>query len=254
MDKVRVRQGVAQLESRLGRLHEAIRQTLEMEEFLLQSQGMLDVTISVYTPLVEYFLLLNDIDSARNALSTAKSMLTPPLDKFLGFSEAVVHARENDIVAANASLQQAKDIIDQLQVSFLNIVVNLVQAEISEVEGDFDAMAFNYQQAIEQMKHSVRLGDLGIGLPIVYSNVADAHISVGDLVAAELAIEAGSRIDPSEPNLWVSRARLQHARDMPQLALASVSYALAIWKDADDDFVMAKKARLLAAELQGIIQ
>lgn len=254
MDKVRVRQGVAQLESRLGRLHEAIRQTLEMEEFLLQSQGMLDVTIGVYTPLVEYFLLLNDIDSARNAVATAKSMLTPPMDKFLGFSEAVVHARENDIAAANASLQQAKDIIDQLQVSFLNIVVNLVQAEISEVEGDFDAMAFNYQQAIEQMKHSVRSGDLGIGLPIVYSSVADAHIGVGDLVAAELAIEAGSRIDPSEPNLWVSRARLQHARDMPQLALASVSYALAIWKDADDDFVLAKKARLLAAELQGIIQ
>ncbi len=36
---------------------------------------------------------------------------------------------------------------------------------------------------------------------------------------------------------------------MPQLALASVNYALAIWKDADEDYVMAQKARALAAEL-----
>jgi hypothetical protein len=36
--------------------------------------------------------------------------------------------------------------------------------------------------------------------------------------------------------------------------LASVNYALAIWKDADEDYVVVKKARALAIELQNAIQ
>ena len=35
-----------------------------------------------------------------------------------------------------------------------------------------------------------------------------------------------------------------------QMALASVNYALAIWKDADEDYVMLKRAQALAAEIQ----
>jgi tetratricopeptide (TPR) repeat protein len=254
MDKAYVRYGTSQLEFRLGRLRAAIAQTLAQEEFLLQSQGTLDVTIRVYTPLIEYFMLLDDIDSAKSALLTAKGMLAPPIDKFLGFSEAVISAQENDIDAANAALQRAKDIVEKLQINFLNIVVNLVQARISEVEGDIAAMAQNYQQAIVLMDRSVRAGELGVDLPLVYSRLADARIGLGDLDAAELAIDAGSLLDPSEPALWVSKARLQYARNMPRLALASVNYALAIWKDADENYVMAKKARILAGELRNLTQ
>ena len=36
--------------------------------------------------------------------------------------------------------------------------------------------------------------------------------------------------------------------------LASVNYALAIWKDADENYVRAKKALLLAGELHSVIQ
>ena len=72
----------------------------------------------------------------------------------------------------------------------------------------------------------------------------------GNLDAAEKSIEAGFHLDPSEPMLWVEKGRLQQARNMPQLALASVNYALAIWKDADENYVMLKRALALAAELQ----
>ena len=254
MDKVYVKQVAAQLETRLGRFQEAIRQTRAQEEYLLQSQGLLALTISVYIPLVDYFISLNDIESARGALASAQELLAPPMDKFLGFSEALINAQEKDFEAANASLQRAKEIVDQFKLSALKSAVHGAQAGINEAEGDFEAMASNYQQAIEHMKASVMTDDIRINVPFYYSRVADAQILVGDLDAAEQAIEAGSRIDPSEPSLWVSRARLQHARNMPQLALASVNYALAIWKDADETYVMAERAHVLARQLQGSIQ
>ena len=80
--------------------------------------------------------------------------------------------------------------------------------------------------------------------------MSEAQIQAGSLDAAAQSIDAGFRLDPSEPMLWQVKARLQQAQNMPQLALASVNYALAIWKDADEDYVMVKNAHVLAAELQ----
>ena len=126
----------------------------------------------------------------------------------------------------------------------------MVHAIISEAEGDFAAMAEHYLNAIERIEHSVVAAGLQVAVPQIYSEVANAQIEIDNLGAAERSIAAGFRLDPSEPALWLAKARLQQARNMPQLALASVNYALAIWKDADEDYVTAKKARALAAELQ----
>jgi len=244
MEKIHVRQGAALLEIRLGRIQEAIKQIYAQEEFLRQSQGLLAVTLSVYRPLIDLYISVGDLEAAHGALTTAKDLLTPPVDKFLGFSAAVIQAQEKDIDAAYVSLQHAQDVVDQLQLKYLEAQINMVLAMISEAEGDFAAMADHYQKAIEKVEHSVVAGE----------ELAKAQIETGSLADAEHSIEAGFRLDPSEPLLWVEKARLQQAKNMPRMALASVNYALAIWKDAGEDYVMAKKARALAAELQSISQ
>ncbi len=250
-EKTHVRQAATRLEVRLGRIHEAIRQTRAQEEFLSQSSGLLDLTLSVYTPLIDLYVALDDLEAARDALTTAKSMLTPPTDKFMGFSAASIYASEKDFDAANASLQQALEVTEQFQLKFLYIQFHMVEAIIGEVGGDFVAMAKHYLEAIDMIEHSVVAGDLYLVVPQLYAEVARAQVEMGDLVAAGQSIGAGFLLDPSEPNLWVAQALLQQGRNMPQLALASVNYALAIWHDADEDYVAVSRARTLAAELQG---
>jgi tetratricopeptide (TPR) repeat protein/TolB-like protein len=249
-DKILVRQGAALLEQRLGRIHEAIKQTYAQEEYLRQSQGQLGVTLSIYTPLIDFYVLLEDFVSAHEALATATAMLTPPMDSFLGFSAAMIHARENDIEKAYLSLQQAKGVMEQFQLKYLDIQVHTVEAIISEAKGDRASVADHCMKAIEQINQAVVGNSLQFGLTLIYAMAARAQTKIGDLVAAEKSIESGFRLDPSEPLLWVEKARLQQARNMPQMALASVNYALAIWKDADEDYIMLKRAQKLAAELQ----
>ena len=249
-DKTHVRQAATSLAVRLGQIQEAIRLTWAQEEFLSQSSGLLDLTLSVYTPLIDLYIALDDLESAREALATAESLLTPPLNKFLGFSAASIHANEKNIEAANASLQQAREVIAQFQLKFLNIQVSMVEALIAEAEEDFAAVAQHYLKAIKLIEQSVVSSNLYLLLPQIYSELAQAQIETGHLDAAEESIGAGFLLDPSEPSLWVSQAHLQKERGMPQLALASVNYALAIWSDADEAYVAAKEARDLAAELQ----
>ncbi len=250
MDKTLVRQGITLLELRLGRLREAIKQTYAQEEFLRQSQGLLDLTLNIYTPVIDFYVLLGDFESAHSALSTATGMLAPPADKFMAFSAAIIHTRENDIAAARASLKQAQEVIDQFSLKHLEANINLIEALISEKLGDPKATEDHCRQAIEQINQTVITRGLELGIAQIYAQMAKAQISYGDLSAAEKSIEAGFLLDPSEPLLWVQKARLQQARNMPQMALASVNYALAIWKDADKDYIEAQDAHELAAELQ----
>lgn len=250
-DKVRVRHTASGLAVRLGQIHEAIRLTRAQEEFLSQSIGLLDLTLSVYTPLIDLYITLDDLGSAREALATAESMLTPPTDKFLGFSAASIHAAEKNTEAAEASLQQAREVIEQFQLQYLNVQVHMVEAIISEAEEDFAGMAQHYLMAVELLEQSVMSANLYYLIPQIRAEIAEARIKTGDLDEAEQSITSGFLLDPSEPSLWVVQARLQQARNMPQLALASVNYALAIWSNADEAYVAAKEARSLAAELQG---
>ena len=253
-DKARVRHAVAQLELRLGKVNEAIRQILAQEEFMRQSSGLLELTFDVYTPLIDLYVALNDIDAAWEAFAVAKGMLSPPVDKFLAFSAANIQAAENDIDAAYASLREARGVMDQFQLKYLEIPAQVVEALINEAKGDFAAMAKHYLKAIERINHSVVDAAAHIEVPRLYAEAARAQIEIGSLADAERSIEAGFRLDPSEPILWVARAHLQRARNMPQMALASVNYALAIWKDADETYINAKRARDLAAELKSKIQ
>ncbi|MDX2418557.1 MAG: hypothetical protein QNK19_13935 [Xanthomonadales bacterium] len=250
MDKIRVRQGAALLAVRLGRLNEAIRQTYAQEEFLRQSQGLLELTLSIYTPLIDFYVLLGDFESAHKALDTATGLLTSPLDKFMAFSAASILAGEKNIEAARASLMQAREVMNQFQLNYLEAQASLVESVISEAQGDYVAMAAQSSKAIEQISQSVVDSGGQVILPLNYAQLARAQIKSGDLVAAEKSIDAGFHLDPSEPTLWIEKGRLQQARNMPQMALASVNYALAIWKDADEDYVMLIRAQALAAELQ----
>jgi Flp pilus assembly protein TadD/TolB-like protein len=250
-DKILIRQNAALLESRLGRINEVIRQTLAQEEFLSQSQGPLQVALVVYSPLAGYYIQLGDLVAARDALAIAQGKLQPPLDQFLAFAEALILVQENDLEAARAAVEKGRQVIEQFQIKVLEIQVHGVWAKIAEEEGDFAAAEQHYLAALDNMEHSVFAADLSVAIPQTYARIAMAQIETGQLAAARNSIEAGSQVDPSEPLLWVAKARLQQAQDMPQLALASLGFALAIWKDADEGYVDMTEAMALAEELQG---
>jgi len=252
--KVLVRQSAAYLEARLGRINEAIRLTNAQEEYLRQSEPPFAVALSIYSPLVSYYLDMDDTRAARNALETAQTMVAAPLDQFLAFSEAMIQAREEDFSAADASVERGINVIEMFQLKITEFQVPLTRARIAKHRGDFVAMADYYLEALKMIEHSVIANELQIAVPRIYAEAATAQAWSGQLGAAERSLAAGFKLDPSEPTLWLARARLQQAQNMPQLALASVNYALAIWKDADVGYVMADRAKLLAAELSGMAQ
>ena len=248
-DEVYVRQNAALLQQRLGKIHEAIRLTYDQETFLRQSQPPFAVAISIYAPLIGYYLEIADIPAAREALDTAIGMLQAPMDQFLAFGEAMIQAREKDFAAAESSVERGIVVIEMFKLKMLEFQVFIVRGGIAEERGDYVAMADHFREALDMIEHSVVANELQVAVPKIYAGLAIAQVRSEQLDAAERSLASGFRLDPSEPMLWLAKARLQHAQNMPQLALASVNYSLAIWKDADEDYIMAGKARSLVTEL-----
>ena len=87
-------------------------------------------------------------------------------------------------------------------------------------------------------------------MPVLYAELAKSLVWSGALEAAEDILDKGFRLDPSEPMLWVSKAHFQLSSGLPQLAQASVNYALAIWKDADPQYREYISAQELETEIK----
>ena len=133
----------------------------------------------------------------------------------------------------------------------LSTVSYLFEGEIKRIGGDHAGSARAFRAALEKIEGSVLGGnDLRLIVPMLYAELAKSLVWSGALDAAEEVLDKGFRLDPSDPMLWVSKARYQFASGLPQLAQASVNYALAIWKDADPEYKDYIRARELEAEIQ----
>jgi len=249
--KALVREATAGLEFRLGRIRAGIEQLYLQEEFLVQFQPPFSVALSTYSPIVRAQNSLGDPDTAQAALDIALGMVAPPMDQFLAFNEADILIERGDFDRAEVVLQRGADIIEQFKLEDMKYVVDMVEGFILRRRGDYAGSSAAFGSAVERINRSVLGGsELYRELPVLNAELAESLVLGGDLDQAEKALADGFRLDPSEPRLWVSKARLQFASGLPQLAQASVNYALAIWKDADPEYRELVQARSLEQKIR----
>ena len=251
VQKSQVRAAAVALEFRLGRMRAGIEQLYQLEEFLVQFQPPFSVALSIYQPMVRAYCSLGDTDSANEVFGIAQSMVAPPLDKFLAFTEAEILFEQEDYDGAEAAVQRGAEIIEQFKLEDLKFLRDLINGFIMRKRGDYPGSSAAFRATLERINRSVLGGsELHRELPAFNAELAHSLILGGELDQAEKALAEGFRLDPSHPMLWLNKARLQFASDLPQLALASVNYALAIWKDADPEYRDLRKAQSLEQEIK----
>jgi tetratricopeptide (TPR) repeat protein len=253
-DKGLVRQAAANLEIRLGRLYASIEQLNRQEEFLRQTLPPFELALATNIPKIQNYAHLGDIENAEAALAQAATLLQPPLDKFLAFSKGLLLLEKNDIEGARQALGEAEELIAQFRLEVLKSQVDFLNGLMFRKQGDHQAAAASFRAAQEKIEGSVIAGTSSYSLlPILIAELAKSQVMSGDLDGAKGSLARGFRLDPSQPLLWVSKAQLQLASDLPQLAQASVGYALAIWKDADPEYMEYQRALALAAEIRQVL-
>ena len=249
--RAQVRAAGAGLEFRLGSIRAGIEQLYLQEEFMAQYQPPFAIAMATYQPMVRAHNSLGDPDSAQQILDIAMGMVEPPMDKFLAFSEADILFQLEDYDGAEAAVQRGAEVIEQFKLEDMKFLVEMTDGFIKRERGDYAGSTAGFRAALERINHSVLGGsDLYRQLPFLNAELAESLVLGGDLDQAEKALAEGFRLDPSEPRLWVVKARFQFASGLPQLAQASVNYALAIWKDADPEYHQLNVALDLEQEIR----
>jgi tetratricopeptide (TPR) repeat protein len=250
-NKAQVHTSGAELEFRLGRIRAEMEQLYLQEEFLVQFQPPLAIALATYMTMVRAHNSLGDPDSAQQVLDIALGMVAPPMDKFFAFGEADILIERGDYDGADAATQRGAEIIEQFKLADMKFLVEMIDGYIQRKRGDYPASSTAFRAALERINHSVIGGsDLYRELPRLNAELAHSLVLAGELDQAEKALAEGFRLDPSEPLLWVNKARFQFASGLPQLAQASVHYALAIWKDADPEYYLLNEALSLEQEIR----
>jgi tetratricopeptide (TPR) repeat protein len=249
--KAQVRAEAARFEARLGRMRAAIEQLHLQEEYLVQFQPPFAITMEVYQPMIRAHNSLGDPDRAQEILDIAQGMVAPPLDKFLAFCEADILIQREDYDGAEAAVQRGAEVIEQFKFEDLKFLIHMLDGYIKRERGDYPGSSAAFRAALDRINHSVfGSSDLYRELPFFNTELAHSLVLGGELDQAEKAIAEGFRLDPSQPLLWVSKARFQFASGQPRLAQASVNYALAIWKDADPEYFQLTEALSLEQEIR----
>jgi tetratricopeptide (TPR) repeat protein len=249
--KAQVREVGAELEARLGRIRAGIEQLRQQGEFLAQFQSPWVVTMTVYQPMIRAYNSLGDPDTAQEILDVSLGKVGPPLDKFLAFSEADILFQREDYDAVEAAVQRGVEVIEEFKLEDMYFLVDMLNGYLMRKRGDYPGSAAAFKATIERIEGSVLGGsDLYRELPSFNAELAHSLVLGGELDQAEDALIEGFRLDPSNPLLWVNKARFQYASGQPQLAQASVNYALAIWKDADPEYFELNEALALEQEIR----
>jgi tetratricopeptide (TPR) repeat protein len=240
----------AYLEQRLGRIGVVIELLEEMAVFSKQALSPVEHVFTYNEPLVQQNIFLNRLDEAESVLLSAQQALQPPLDKFLSFVEVVLYAQKGDIERAEASLEAGIEVIEHFKADYVAFAIPVSAAVIAEAKGDFSQAGRYYAETIQKLKQSVFAGALQQGQSLIYGACAQAHVKAGELELAQSVLDYAFKRDGAEPTLWVARAMLQEAKGTPHMALASINYALAIWAEADPEYVWYQKALKLKQQLK----
>lgn len=250
-EKAQIRGTAGYIEYRHGRLRAGIEQLKLQGEYMKESMPPFQLALSIRAPMIQYFLELNDITSARAEFAKVMEVVQPPLDQFMAFSEASILIEEGDFDGAREAIQRGISIIEQFKLEDMYFQVDFTNANIAMTQGDYTTAVGLYERAIERITHMVIAGgDISLAVPQLMALLAASQIQAGDLDAASRTLDRAFDIDPAEPKLWLAKASLQQATGQLQLAQASVIYALAIWENADADYKHLETLLRLQAEIQ----
>ncbi|HKJ16258.1 MAG TPA: tetratricopeptide repeat protein [Xanthomonadales bacterium] len=237
---------------RAGRISRAIEVINEQIQYDREFLTPLTVVLSHTPELIKLNLFIGRIDRAQEIQEQALDSLSPPMNEFLAFNEAMIQTALGNLDAARNAVARGAEVLERFQLSQLEFQVTFALAHIEIREGNHLEAAAYLEETLEQVRISIISGVPGLMAfrSDLIAWLAQEQVFAGDLEAARNSIENGFRLDPSNPNTWLAQAELQLALNEPDMAAASINYALAIWKDADPEFDALQQAKALKSRIE----
>ncbi len=187
--------------------------------------------------------LLQRFDEALELLDGIAATLQPPMSLHLNFTYTGIHAAAGNRDEYRRWAQASQDAQGQLP-EFYKSIMGLEQAQIDIWDENFDSAIANVDAASAMLDQSF-LQTLveSLGVLEFYVRAAQLYLDAGAVAKAKGRLESVLRMYPGYAYAKFMLGRVLIADGDETNARAVLEEALALWSDADDDFIYVKQAR-----------
>lgn len=240
LERAEVQNERSDLARRQGRIREALTAVEDMRARLAEA---LPPTQAVLRVLPEWhlFALIGEGDEGLARAREDRLSLAPLLRDAAGLGLAPLFTELGQADSARIYLQGVRNFADTYKLEVMRPVIQTFEASLASLEGD-------YARALREVDAAIGEGRSGRRQ---FRIRARALIETGRLADAEQTLDLAVKLDPSDAELRIERARLRIAQNQEADARAELERAMAIWRDADPDYVRLIEAQVLLDSLEG---
>lgn len=248
--KVEVLNVVFELQYVEGRLTETLATLKTMDDVAQAFLPPVLRIIQIGSAVTISKTMLGDFDGARAELADMAAQVQPPFDSYLAFSRLSIEAETNDRDAFMAALADAEGFYAATNNEVLAPFLFWGRAYAAWLDGDNVAASTNVAEA-QRVFDASFIKTLSEPVTAIESKVEmfRLQIKLGELDAAEKGLQKIIDSAPALATVRLPMARLLHERGDNGAAKEHLDVALAIWANADEEYLRFKEAKELSEAL-----
>ena len=232
-----------------GRIEEAMALIAEANELARTLVPPANRMISIEAQQGTMLSLLGRFDEALELVDGIAARLQPPLSLNLNFVYTTIHGLAGNRDEFRRWSQASRDARDQLP-DFYDAIMALEQAQIDIWAENFDAAIANIDTASDMLGQSILQTLLdNLGVSEIFVNIARLYLEAGAIDKSKEQLEAILRIYPGSAHAKLMLARALIADGDFDNARLLLDEAIALWSNADEEYVYLRQAREQIASL-----
>lgn len=211
----------------------------------------LDIAIGVDGVHAEILVANGQGADLRQRLDAWKAQMGPTLDGFLEIGYLALAVERGDVPAIQKHSTRLQEIMDRFQRTDFAFLVLWGEGHQKLLAGDHVGAADAFERALQSLEGSVQSLGGDRGRADMEIEIGRAYRLADQLDLAEDHLGRALRLVPAEPEGLLELSRVAEARGNREDAVRHLDAALEIWRDADEDYDLARQARVLRESLGG---
>ena len=189
---------------------------------------------------LDIYVRAGRVDQAELLYEGVAAELQPPFDKLSALGTLAIAVELDDADRAELALVDLEEFIQAFGAETLRSRVDHAQGRIHEIRGE-------YREAIQSFENELALNRTNLS---VRRDIGRCYRKLGNFDEAEEYLNQARRAVPGDPWVLYELALVAAETGDAELAVERLESALAVWADADAEFVPARMAREKLAELR----
>jgi tetratricopeptide (TPR) repeat protein len=182
---------------------------------------------------LEKYIQIGKKELAFQTLETIKTQFASPFDKFVSMGKLKIYKELEDTENLEKTIEEVEILIKTFGLEMLRSSIINTKGKIHEIKGEFEQAISLYQKELELEPTDIEIN----------KNIGCCYRKMKEFKKAEEYLQKTLKILPFDPKTYYELALLYNDMGKKEKALEHLNITLDIWKDADQEYIPAQKAR-----------